>query len=144
MATICVCNYCIGVQILRYNTETGRYVIREERPIPSYSGFFEYCNDGVVGVYASEDGPILFHNERQYKMTEQTFEMRVVSDDEGNWDGVFHCSSEGKELFVVKYNRGPDLSLFLFSYEECDFFKWLKERNESPNFRSWYTRSHFH
>ncbi len=136
-------HYSDGYRVLRYDPQTGlsQEVAGLAKEHPTGFGFFADSKCGVWGVYASPEGPILFHGTRRYRLNEPSTILKLVR---GNDESHFGIHQGGVLRAECWYTRASpsDWGYDNWSAEEesADFFMWIKNRASSSDFLAHYTR----
>jgi hypothetical protein len=135
-------NHDVHARVLAYDPTSGA---AEELPrdhLPSTSrervGFYVNAGDHVVGVYASPDGPMVFHDADRYRLAESAVSLR--SDDR---HGDFSLSQGDVVRFEVHYPRTSGRSYDNWSSDEelIDFYQWLARASSRLHFYKHFTKA---
>ena len=127
-----------------YNTITGDYEIKSsaELGIKTFSdcwrGFSKQNGSDIVGIFASNIGPIFFINEKMYslKNNEWDFLVKVIDNELNQFSFMFN----EKLIYKTTYKRVKELGIHPYADEEfMDFFIWMSKRKESPRFMDFFT-----
>ena len=89
------------------------------------------------GVFASEEGPILFNNNSLYKLSDKNLKLQHEPSLDSYFFRVYY---EGLLVCEKKYNRWQDLDVDPWSDESfVDIFIWISERYNNKDFITLWT-----
>ena len=145
----CITNFDAEDRVLLYDPNTGIYqehiydMLPSERKIGP--GFYVHVDREVVGVYATPDGPVCFHNQQRYQLVLGKWDVTVTSADE--YDIIKGCNTftlvhEGQQAFTLSYDAPLHRYYDVWSAtdEDVDFFLWLKGCVNDQQFHRVYTQ----
>ncbi len=138
-------HYIDAKRVLRYDPETGsrEELGREQLPEGAETafGFYTAAGDDVWGLYASPDGPILFHNAERFRLADLSSEIEVTPGERQN-RFVFRQGGAVRGECAYPRAKRADWGYDSWSAEEesVDFFLWLKHQVGTPDFNVRYTR----
>ncbi|NJL55411.1 hypothetical protein HC928_09660 [bacterium] len=152
----CLENFYKGGQFLLYDPATGNYQEFARHALPAEKqkggglGLYVHVAGEVIGVYSSPAGPVCVHNQDQYVLVFDEWDVQLTSDDEHDLtsgQNTFLLIHQGQPAFSVTYHAHTDRSYDPFTDpwsaddESFDFFLWLKNRVRYEGFHSDYTRA---
>ena len=144
-----VTNFDITARALLYDPHTGTYQELMQQQIPAVLrkglGFYVNVVDTVVGVYATPNGPVCFHNQQRYPLVLGEWDATVTSADEYDITqgrNTFTLVHEGQQAFTLFYDAPLHRYYDAWSAtdEDVDFFLWLKGSVSDQRFHSFYTQ----
>ena len=96
----------------------------------------------MIGVFASTKRPVLFHNNEQYVLNPDHYEIKLFELEEITREKVFSVLKDGHEIINMKYPKvfGIDMDPWS-SEEEIDFFFWIYKEYKKVDFYKYYTLS---
>lgn len=124
-----------------YKPENGEFVEKNRMDITelkeTWIGYYKNTEKGLIGIFASDCGPVFFVNNERYLLTEGSwdFEISVIAD-----YSHFSFWHDGKEYFNIDYLNEADIGIHPYADEEfMDFFVWLSKCKDSRTFITFYT-----
>lgn len=134
-------NHDIHKKICMYNVENGAYVEKERTEFPelkeTWRGFYKNANKDIIGIFATDKGPVFFVNDVMYLLTEKDWDFKVETLQDIN---LFTFLYDGKEQYRIQYQRTKDIGVHAYADEEfMDFFVWMAKKKESKTFIGFYT-----
>lgn len=99
-------------------------------------GFYVCTGSALVGLYASEKGPVFFVDRRQYVLEPGHYRMEHIEREKTR---EFRLSISGNEVYSVEYDKPRWIDDSLNDEEICDFFLWLHKRQNNTGFHSFFT-----
>lgn len=125
--------------VCEYNPITGRYKERlrdEVDKIELTIGYYTKTNDSLVGVFATDKGPILFKNDIQILLEQGKYQINIAEKLDKR---IFCLTINGKREIEVEYEKPKYVNYDAWSDEEMvDFFFWLSKKNQKK-FHEYYT-----
>lgn len=99
-------------------------------------GFYVCTDDAVIGLYASQRGPVVFRNAQEYVLRAGAYAMELVEKERTR---VFRLTVSGEEAFSVEYRRPQWIDDAPVDEETADFFLWLYRGQKDPRFHTFFT-----
>ncbi|WP_144407038.1 hypothetical protein [Paenibacillus sp. IHBB 10380] len=112
----------------------------KETTVEYYRGFYINYQDHLIGIVATEKGPLFFYDRDHYLLQENSF--RFILRHQGT-ENTFHFVWNGTTLLGISYLRvlcREDSGAWVDDHLN-DFFFWLDLAVERRNFYSFYTVS---
>jgi hypothetical protein len=134
-------NHEIHKNICIYEPETGQSVEKDRSEFPeikeTWRGFYKSLDSGVMGIFATDKGPVFFVNDRRYLLTEKEWDFEVESIGNNN---IFSFWFDKKEQLKIDYKKTDDLGIHTYVEEDViDFFVWMTKKKKSKTFIEFYT-----
>ncbi len=134
----------VSNNICVYNTVTGENQIktRSELGIQSISdtwiGFAKQNGEDVIGVFATNCGPVFFVNEKMFPLmgSKWDFVVGMVLEETNMFSFIYN----DEKVIEISYKRVVELGTHPYADEEfMDFFTWMSKKKESKTFIDFYT-----
>ncbi len=132
-------NHDVHARALAYDPATGAAegISREQMPREDL-GFYVDCGVGVLGIYASSDGPVLFRDAQRIPL-EDGVRLEITR---GRRRNTFTVSRGDDELLTISYAPPGDVGTHAYADEDMvDFYAWLAASFPSERFNRFYTRA---
>jgi hypothetical protein len=130
--------------ICLYNTATGHYEKRTRQELgldsieDTWTGFAKYADDDVVGIFATNNGPVFFINGNMYHLKDNEWDFFVERGNDAI--NIFSFMYNGGKVYETRYKKVTCLDVHAFADEAfMDFFIWMSLHKESPTFMDYYT-----
>lgn len=123
---------------LAYDEEGGTFEATTRAALPREPdlGFYVDCGVGVLGMYASPAGPVLFRDALRVPLDGDT-RLEVTK---GRRRNTFTAWRGGEELLAVSYAPPTDVGIDVWSDEALvDFYVWLANSFPTERFLRFYT-----
>ncbi|HEY2491748.1 MAG TPA: hypothetical protein VGI33_02310 [Paenibacillus sp.] len=114
--------------------------LNKETTVEYYRGFYINHQDHLIGIVATEKGPLFFYDRDHYLLQENSFQFILRHQGTEN---TFHFVWNGTTLLELSYLRvlcRDDGGVWVDDHLH-DFFSWLDLAVERRNFYSFYTVS---
>jgi hypothetical protein len=136
----CLENFDKHGQFLLYDPDTGNYQEFPRHSFPEEEqkgrglGLYVHVVEDIVGVYSSPEGPVCVHNQDQYVLVFNEWDVQLTSDDEHDLtsgQNTFVLIHQGQPAFSVTYHPNPNRAYDPWSDpwsaddESFDLFLWL-------------------
>jgi len=123
-----------------YKPESGEFEEKDRSEISdikeTWRGFYKDTDKGLVGVFATDQGPVFFVNDSTYLLTEGDWDFIIEEMGDKN---AFTFYYNGQEQFKIEYIKTKDLGIHPYADEEfMDFFVWMSKKKESKSFIDFY------
>lgn len=99
-------------------------------------GFYVETGDVLVGLYASERGPVFFVDDCHYVLKAGQYHMELS---ERTKLKVFRLAIQGRETFSLEYEKPGWIDDSLVDEETSDFFLWLYRRQNTHGLHAFFT-----
>ena len=124
-------NFDLFKYVCEIDSNNGIIAERERSSLPEtiqmWRGFYKNIENGFIGVFASNIGPILFINQDTYPLIKGEFDFKWKKTGFDKKKREFEFYYKGTKVFKIKY---PEVKCYYTNpYEEDeivrDFFLWL-------------------
>lgn len=130
---ICVYNTVTGENQIKTRSELGIQSIND-----TWIGFSKQNREDVIGIFATDLGPVFFVNEKMFPLAghEWDFVVEKVSQE----TNIFSFIYNSEKVLEIDYIKVMELGTHPYADEEfMDFFLWMAKKKESKNFIDFYT-----
>jgi hypothetical protein len=132
--------------VCEINTQSGTFIEKERTELPeikTWRGFYKNTDTGLIGVFASSVGPVLFINQDTFPLIKGEYDFDWVKKADGSTKREFIFYFKGKEIYRVEYDVVK--CYYTNPYEEDeefrDFFLWMYKNKSDNNFYKFYKYS---
>jgi len=140
-------NHDNAKMVCEINTETGGIIERLRTDMPEtvkyWRGFYKNIDIGVMGIFASSIGPILFINQNYYPLIKDEYNIEWMKKGGGLDKREFTFYYKDKEIYRIEYDEVQ--CFYTNPYEEDeefrDFFLWVYDNKTNENFYNFYKYS---
>lgn len=134
-------NFQLYKTVCEYHVDDGYYkeIHRDNMIYDKTNGVYVNTNGLIIGLYASNKGPVLVCNDKKFNLMHKNYELQVISKSEKTNNFVVKIDRE--EIISIEYPRIQYVDYDPWSSEEeVDFFSWLVKKQQEEDFYFRYTR----
>lgn len=135
-------NYDLANEVCVYAPASGEWKIVPRKAMSIHEhqlarGFYSKCQKQIIGVFAAENGPILFVDTKQFKLSPTNWQTYWSKESSGRHFQLVH---EGSRVLALDYQANEEPNYFFPLEEDShDFFHWLHNSREESAFYRYYT-----
>lgn len=138
---IAIQNHDIHKIICVYNTLTGECNEIQRSELgglnKTWRGFYTKKANDLIGVFATDKGPVFFVNSNMYLLAQNDWDFYVEVFSERN---VFSFVYNSQVIYRLEYLRTKEFGIHAYADEEfLDFFAWMSKNKENKSFIDFYT-----
>lgn len=139
LGPIYIKNFNLFKYVCEINTQTGVIIERERSELPeeikTWRGFYKDIDIGVIGLFASSIGPILFINQDMYPLIEGDYDIEWVKKGKDLTRREFTFYYKGEEIYRIEYDEVECLYTNPYEIDEQvrDFFCWVYQIQTDEN-----------
>ncbi|HMR99130.1 MAG TPA: hypothetical protein PKE62_07725 [Anaerolineales bacterium] len=144
MANIFIRNHDLYNVVLEYQLGVGPIKVQKRINLPpdvkTEKGFYVEVDTVFIGVFASKDGPVFFHNNEEYSLTDKRFKADVQKRSD---EYTFTLRQNNEARVIIKYPPVKYKDYDNWSDEiTLDFFLWLTDSlsNDQEAFQKYFTQ----
>lgn len=140
---IAIQNHDMYKMICVYDTTTGDCSEMERSELEdlnkTWRGFYTKKANNLIGVFATNKGPVFFVNSDMYLLAQNDWNFHVEVFPEKS---IFSFVYNDEEHYKLEYTRPKELGVNPYADEEfMDFFVWMAKNKANKNFIGFYTIS---
>ena len=143
MPSIYLSNFDLIRYWLKYDTDTGTHEIipYQQKSRIALSGSYVVVGSETIGYHVSPKGPVLFCNERRFRIFDRTYTGEIEKD-KAKGLNIFRLLQDNQKVLSISYKPPPPITwgLALMAEEDTDFFMRLAGDLAKPRFYAEYTR----